>query len=314
MIIPDDICFVIPDNLASALELLQDKNSFPIAGGTDCVVEMKVGLRRAKRAVWLGRIDELKDFYIKDNKVFIGSGTTLNDLSTFKDIPIAIKKAAASVASLQIRSVATLGGNIFQSPRCIYYTNKSEMIREAIGWCLRLNGDICRIAPGSKVCMALYLSDLSAALCALNAKLHLISSDGERIMLIRELYKRDGACPFNLKRGEILYGVVVEDINLIKDSGFFKVAPRSSIDFAATSVAYAIKDDQKFHKTISFGIIGGGSMPLWGDFSMEMPKEKIIKEIARGFKPLDNNFPKARYRRIVVKRVLNHILEEIVAT
>jgi carbon-monoxide dehydrogenase medium subunit len=111
-----DISFHSPKNLPKALKLLGElKNSRVVAGGTDLFVDIKQGLIEAKDIISLQRIKELKGIEKKDGKIQIGALTTPKEIISSalinRYIP-ALADAARVMASPQIRSMATIGGNI----------------------------------------------------------------------------------------------------------------------------------------------------------------------------------------------------------
>ena len=81
----------------------------------------------------------------------IGAMETLADLERYnliKEKLPGLAMAAHSVGSPAIRETATIGGNILCENRCLFY-NQSDWWREAIGFCLKSNGDTC-IATGAR--------------------------------------------------------------------------------------------------------------------------------------------------------------------
>ena len=118
------------------------------------------------------RNDDLNAVKISDGHVKIGSLVKLKDLAKHEIICkefSALIEAANSVGSPHIRSTATIGGNIlFCENRCIFY-NQSDWWREAVGYCLKCEGDIC-IATGSrKKCYSELVSDTAPVLISMNA-------------------------------------------------------------------------------------------------------------------------------------------------
>ena len=105
-----------PQTVAEALELLAGlKNARILAGGTDILVDLKQGLTEAGDLISLKNIQELKGIEKKGKTVRIGAATT--PLEIHSDFLIrgyfpALAEAARSMASAQIRALATIGGNI----------------------------------------------------------------------------------------------------------------------------------------------------------------------------------------------------------
>ena len=105
-----------PHSLADALKLLRELEDMRIlAGGTDLLVEIKEGSTEAKHLLSLQKIKELRGIKIQNAHIHIGALVTPNELVLHpfiqKNFP-ALSEAAGSMASFQIRSMATIGGNI----------------------------------------------------------------------------------------------------------------------------------------------------------------------------------------------------------
>ena len=88
--------------------------------------EMKQGVVHSEALVSLANVNGLKDIQNNGNICILGSMVTLADIVSNEYLTSsfpALVKAAASVATPQIRSIGTLGGNLCQRPRCWYYRN-----------------------------------------------------------------------------------------------------------------------------------------------------------------------------------------------
>lgn len=105
-----------PQTLNEALELsVKIKEARFLAGGTDLLVDIKQGLLAAKDIISLQEIKELKGIKEKSKEIRIGALVTPNDIlsdSLINRYIPALTDAARSMASTQIRAVATIGGNI----------------------------------------------------------------------------------------------------------------------------------------------------------------------------------------------------------
>lgn len=111
-----DITLHLPKNLSEAVRLLGElEEARVLAGGTDLLVEIKQGLVMVKNLISLKKIKELKGIEKKGNRIRVGALSTLEEVMSDplinQYIP-ALADAAASMASFQIRSMATVGGNI----------------------------------------------------------------------------------------------------------------------------------------------------------------------------------------------------------
>ena len=84
----------------------------------------------------------------------------------------------------QIRNMGTIGGNLLLDTRCNYYDQNYEW-RKGINFCLKKDGDVCWVAPGSSKCWAVQSSDLVPVMVAIGAKFRLASTLGERMRVAR---------------------------------------------------------------------------------------------------------------------------------
>jgi carbon-monoxide dehydrogenase medium subunit len=87
-----------------------------VAGGTDLLPQMKTGMLKVRRVVDLSQLPELKVIErLADGGVRIGAGVSARSLElspALRDGFVALAESAGVVGSLQIRHLATLGGNI----------------------------------------------------------------------------------------------------------------------------------------------------------------------------------------------------------
>lgn len=111
-----DIRLHKPQSIAEAVKLLEElEDARLLAGGTDLLIDIKQGLIQVKNLISLQEIEELKEIQEIDGKICIGSLVTPQQILAspliLQRIP-ALVDAAWSMASTQIRSLATIGGNI----------------------------------------------------------------------------------------------------------------------------------------------------------------------------------------------------------
>src|SRR5439155_19876261 len=111
--------------------------------------------------------------------------------------------AAAQVATVHLRNMGTLGGNLCLDTRCNYYNQNYEW-RKAIDFCLKKDGEICWVATASKRCVATSSTDTAPALISLGATVRLVSVQGERDVALADLYKNDGIDYLTRRADEIL--------------------------------------------------------------------------------------------------------------
>lgn len=91
------------------------ENARLVGGGTDLLVDIKQGLIAAKNLISLQEVRSLKGIREETGKIFIGAMMTPKEIqadSLINQHVPALVDAARSMASTQIRSMATIGGNI----------------------------------------------------------------------------------------------------------------------------------------------------------------------------------------------------------
>ncbi|MAW99585.1 MAG: molybdopterin dehydrogenase [Sphingomonas sp.] len=157
-----------------------------------------------------------------------------------------LSRALLAGASAQIRNMATVGGNIMQRTRCVYFydaegarCNKRQPGSgcDAIGGFNRYHA----ILGASEDCVATHPSDMCVALTALDAVVHNAGPDGERTVALTEFHQLPGATPHIetlLKPGELITAVELPPAGAsATHSEYRKVRDRSSYAFALISVA-----------------------------------------------------------------------------
>lgn len=214
-----------------------------VAGGTDLWPNMKRRHQRAETVISLLGIPELARWDLEDG---LRAGATVRLAALEHDPDLrrrypALATAIASISSPPLRNMGTLGGNVCVDTRCTYY-NQTEEWRRAINFCMKAEGEVCWVAPGSPRCWAHTASDTAPMLCALGARVHLRGIEGERSLPIEELYVNDGMAPLSRRADEILTGIEVPAAAGAEHcrSAFWKLRRRGSIDFAVLSVACAL--------------------------------------------------------------------------
>lgn len=217
-----------------------------VAGGTDLWPNLKRGLGRPRTVVSLMSVPDLHGLASGDpeGELEIGATTLLSEVI---ESPLvaehypALARAIASISSPPLRNLATLGGNLCIDTRCTYY-NQSEGWRRSIDHCLKKDGDVCWVAPRSPRCWAHSASDAAPMLCALGARVRLVSVDGERVVPLEALFRDDGIDYLSKRDDELLTSILVP-----REAGgercrqsFWKLRRRGAIDFAVLSVAVAL--------------------------------------------------------------------------
>jgi 4-hydroxybenzoyl-CoA reductase subunit beta len=214
-----------------------------VAGGTDLYPNMKRRQFEPTTLVGLRAIRELRGVSGTAHEgMTIGACTTLTAVATHPEVARAyagLATAAGLVSSPQLRNMGTLGGNVCVDTRCNYY-NQSYEWRQAIGFCMKKDGDICLVAPGSPRCWAVSSSDTAPVLWSLGARVRLVGPGGERTVPMAALYQDDGIAYLAKRADEILTDILLPTADGWR-SAYLKLRRRGSFDFPILGVAVAVR-------------------------------------------------------------------------
>ncbi len=278
-----------------------------IAGGTDVIVNKFQGNDASDCLIDITGIEELKKV-IKDKKhIKIGSLVRLDDLKTHPEIRKlfpALLEAAHSVASPMLRKTATLGGNILCENRCMFY-NQSEWWREAVGYCLKCDGEICIATGGKKNCFSKFVSDTAPVLIALNASLEIADGEKEYILPLEEIYSGDGMKPRLLGNSAIIKFInlpLAEEPSCV----FKKLRPREAVDF--TSLTTAVSKSIKGKIRIVLGGVDPKPILIEG---MANEKDELIKQAIKKSRIVDNDTYSRPYRKEMISVFLEQSFEKL---
>jgi 4-hydroxybenzoyl-CoA reductase subunit beta len=311
-----------PRTLPEAATILagEGPDALPLAGGTDLLPNMKRRQQTPRVLVALGGIAGLRTF-TNGSGLAIGTGTTLAALAADTRLAQygALAQAAARVASPQLRNQATLGGNLCLDTRCSYY-DQSEPWRQAIGCCLKKDGDTCWVATASRRCVAVSSSDCAPALIALGARVRLVARDGTRDVALEDFYRDDGMDHLVKRPDEILSAVDVPDARGWR-STYWKLRRRGAIDFPVLGVAAAVHCDAGGTTAAARVALGAaGSRP----FLVPQAAEELVgrhlddatiaataRRVAARAKPVDNTDFETRWRKDVAAQLVSYALREL---
>jgi xanthine dehydrogenase YagS FAD-binding subunit len=237
--------YMQPESLEFASKYLSKNNTaFIYAGGTDLLGLMKNEILSPKKLVNLKNLKSRN--YIKEDGegLKIGALTKLSVIAENEIVKSNYNLLAQSIneiATLQLRNVGTVGGNICQRPRCFYFRGDFD--------CLRKGGDICYAEIGNNKyhcilgggpCYIVHPSDSAVALLALDARFKIFNGNKEKIIPAKEFFvlpEKDHTKENVLNSGEILTEVVIPAYEQYNTSKYIKVKERETWDFALLSIA-----------------------------------------------------------------------------
>ena len=228
--------------LESLHDIVSAEHPTYIGGGTDIMPLLKNEVRDDKDFVFLKKIPELHVLEEKDGELIIGAAMTLTELAESELLNsryAAIAQAASLTASPQIRNIATVGGNIMQDRRCIYF-NQTHLWRSGLAYCFKTGGTICHQIPNSPVCRAIYYSDVATALIACDAEVEYIENgeihrESVETLIARHTVTNGLSCHEHLPI--LVTRFIVPCSEAGERTGFYKYAMRTTIDFPLINFA-----------------------------------------------------------------------------
>jgi 4-hydroxybenzoyl-CoA reductase subunit beta len=231
----------VPRTMAEAVKIVGDVGPTAqfVAGGTDLYPNMKRRQQTPRTVVSVMRVPELNQI-TGDGKsgIRIGASVTLTDIVEHplinRDYPV-IAHAARTISTPILRNMGTIGGNLLLDTRCNYYDQNYEW-RKGINFCLKKDGDVCWVAPGSSKCWAVQSSDLVPVMVAIGAKFRLASTLGERMIDAAGFYNDDGIDYLKKRPDELLVDIHLPPTNGWRAS-YQKLRRRGAFDFPVLGVA-----------------------------------------------------------------------------
>jgi 4-hydroxybenzoyl-CoA reductase subunit beta len=247
-----------------------------------------------------------------DGSVSIGALTTLAEIEHSplirRDYSV-LYQAAKTVASPVLRNMGTLGGNICLDTRCLWY-NQSLLWRKSCGFCLKKDGDLCHVAPSSKICWAAFSGDTPPALLCLGAEVEIAGTNGLRRVPIAEFYVNDGIVRLHLSASEMVARIYIPATSQGWHGSYEKLRVRGSIDYPLAGVAVALKFRQGRVEDARMAITAVNPAPhLVKDVDATLLGMEVNAELAeqigelagRTAKPLTTSALTPEYRREMVR-------------
>ncbi len=296
-----------------------------VAGGTDLVPNMKHRLFEPSHLIALKGVEELKGIREGDGQLRIGAGETLSAVARNELVRSrfpALASAAGHVAGPQLRNAGTIGGNVCLDTRCTYY-NQTAFWREALGYCLKKDGDVCHVTKVGKKCVAAHSADTPPVLMTLHATAVLVGPLGRREVPIRDFFLADGIINTRRTAEEVLTEILIPLESARLRQAYAKLRQRKSIDFPLLTVAIAADVEQDGTVVSLEGVITAlGSRPRalakWGEVAEGRKlDDELVEELAQRAHqqchPLENIIVDPEWRRAMVPVYVRRALAEVSA-
>jgi xanthine dehydrogenase YagS FAD-binding subunit len=318
-----------PRDLTHAMTLITDarrqqRRVALAGGGSDLLGMMKERLVTPDLVVSLKSIkglDQVKT--IPGGGVTIGGLMTLDALSRDAQIrrlcPV-LAEAAESVATPQIRNVATLSGNVCQRPWCWYYRNGFACLKNGGTTCYSISGENTFHAIfGGGPSYIVHPSDTAPALVALDATFRLVGPDGERTLPAGEFFTLptvDASRENALKDGEVLAAITLPAWPRTRGT-YHKVLDREAWTHAVVSAVIVLEMNGAICQRAR--VVLGGVAPIpWRLPAVEalLAGQRITPELAAkageaaiaGARPLAKNGYKVPMVRAMVARTIAQVM------
>jgi xanthine dehydrogenase YagS FAD-binding subunit len=281
-------------DVAHAVALVADRPGARfLGGGTNLVDLVRRGIETPDSLVDVTGLPLAEVEDVPDGGLRIGAVVTNADLAHHPLVrnryPL-LSQAVLAGASGQLRTMATVGGNLLQRTRCAYFMDLTTACnkREPGSGCAAREGftRYAGVLGTSDHCVAVHPSDMAVALAALDARVELTTATGSREVAVTDLYRLPGDTP-NLETvltaGELVTAVVLPPAPG-GASHYRKVRDRASYAFALLSVA-AVLQVQDGRITTARLALGGVAPRPW--------RAATAESLLFGAEPTDDVFAAA---------------------
>jgi xanthine dehydrogenase YagS FAD-binding subunit len=239
-----------------------------LGGGTTLIDLMKLNVETPSRVLDINRLPLDKIEATSDGGLKIGAMARNSDLAYHpkvqKDYSV-LSQAILQGASAQIRNMATVGGNLLQRTRCIYFRDTAMACnkREPGSGCPAITGHnrTLAILGASEHCIATNPSDMCVALAALEATVHIQGTKGSRAVRFGDFHLLPGNTPHRetvLEPGDLITHVTLPPPIAGSKQVYLKLRDRASYEFALASAAVVLKiaSGNITHARIALGGVG----------------------------------------------------------
>ena len=319
--------YFAPRTVGEAAQLMRDwgPEASLLAGGTDLLPNMKRRQETPTRLIGLRGVEALHARSgTPAGGITVGAMTSLERVVADPAVRAAwpgLQQAARLVSTPPLRNMGTLGGNLCLDTRCNYWDQSYEW-RQSIDFCMKRDGEVCWVAPGSPRCWAVSSSDTAPLLCAIGAEITLASTDGERRIPAHALFADDGIRYLAKRRDEILTAVHLPPQDGAERATYWKLRRRGSFDFPVLGVGASVRLSPDGVVESARIVLGGvGSRPLIAEAAVNrllgrrLSDEDVVRDAAdaaaRIAKPLDNTDFQLGWRKEMARHHVAGALREL---
>lgn len=302
-----------------------------LAGGTDLLTRMKDRVSGPRLSipevlVNIKTIPGMDQIALDEKRgIRIGGTLPLSRLETSDVINqkfSILTQTAREIGTTQIRNTGTIGGNLCQRPRCMYFRHPHFVCRKKGGKkCFAMTGEhrFYHSIMAYGKCLMVHPSDMAPSLIALGARAVLAGPEREKEIPLKDFFLP--ATQFTetaLKPDEFLSAVKVPFPEEKNCQVFLKSRIRRSSDFSLASVAVVAKMSDGNCHDIQIVLGGVAPFPYIASRAMDNLKgqelnEKVISQAANASveeaRPLSDNRYKVDLIKVLVTRALKRVME-----
>ena len=314
-----------PETVEEAVGLLDRHggDAMPVAGGTDLMPNMKHRLFTPGHLVALKGVRGLRGIERRNGELVLGAAETLSSVAGHEAVRRhfpSLAEAAGNVAGPQLRNMGTLGGNLCLDTRCTYY-NQTESWREALGYCLKKDGDVCHVTKVGTKCVAAHSADTPPVLMLLGAVAEVTGPEGEREIPVEDFFVADGIWNTRREPDEIVTRIRIPIPDDDVRTGYAKLRHRESIDFPLLTVAAVARlDEEERVREIGGVVTALGARPRvltgWSEIAEgEVLDDEVVEALAgragKQCHPLENIIVDPDWRQAMVPVYVTKALDEL---
>ena len=251
------------DAAAAVRDVAGDRSAVFLAGGTNLVDHLKLGIATPGLVVDVRRLTSREITDTEDGGLRIGAAVTNSVVAADRRVreryPV-LAQALLAGANGQLRNLATTAGNPLQRTRCVYFQDVTTPCNKrepgsgcsAVGGYTRYSAVLgvpaaLPDATAPETCIATHPSDMAVALAVLDAQVQVLGPAGVRTVPFVDLHRLPGDDPSRdtvLEHGELITSIDLPPRPAGARSAYRKVRDRASYAFALVSVAAWVADGE----------------------------------------------------------------------
>jgi len=299
-----------------------------MGGGTTLIDLMKLNVETPARVLDINRLSLDQIEVMRDGGLKIGATARNSDLAYHAKVRrdyAVLSQAILQGASAQIRNMATVGGNLLQRTRCVYFRDIAMPCnkRKPGTGCPAITGHnrTLAILGTSEQCIATNPSDMCVAMAALEATIHIQGPKGTRAVAFGDFHLLPGSAPQRetvLESGDLITHVTLPPPIAGSKQLYLKLRDRASYEFALASAAIVLTIDGGHITRARIALGGVGTKPwrspeaeaaLIGKAANDATFRQAAEAALRNAKPQSEN----GFKIELAKRCLTHALRTAAA-